>query len=70
MIREKANRESATAIRAALKKEMAKPRMARSARIAERNLDTSLMDENGEDGKLKKGSRVDVAVATSSKARC
>jgi hypothetical protein len=54
------------ATRASVAREMAKPRMARSARIAELNLDTTLMDENGN---LKKRTRVDVTVANSSKTQ-
>jgi hypothetical protein len=41
----KARQEQADSTRASVKKEMAKPRMARSARIAERKLDTSRIPE-------------------------
>jgi hypothetical protein len=44
--------EAVKATRASVEKEMAKPRMAKSARIAERNLDTAieeLFDANGAD---------------------
>jgi len=37
----KAKKDLGEATRASVKKEMAKPRMAKSARIAERNLDTA-----------------------------
>jgi hypothetical protein len=110
-VRKKANTESGNAIRAKVRKEMAKPRMARSAKIAELNLDSTripeqpsvtmpgtvnkiipsprpskpekaqvavdgadrryrnlrienaLIDEHGDDVKLKKGARVEVTVA-------
>jgi hypothetical protein len=39
------NKESANATRASVEKEMAKPRMAKSARITELNLDTSRIPE-------------------------
>jgi hypothetical protein len=45
MRRIKAKKVPADATRASVKKEMAKPRMARSARIAERNLDTARVPE-------------------------
>jgi len=45
MPNKKAKQESGTAIRASVRKEMAKPRMARSARIAELNLDTARISE-------------------------
>ena len=48
MLHEKAQRESDNSTRARVKKEMAKPRMAKSARIAQRN--------------LKKGAHVEVTV--------
>jgi hypothetical protein len=41
MLHKKAKKETRDATRASVKKEMAKPRMARSARIAELNMDTS-----------------------------
>lgn len=41
----KLKKKSANATRASVKKEMAKPRMARSARIAELNLDTARIRE-------------------------
>jgi hypothetical protein len=41
----KSNKESADATRASVKKELAKPRMARSARITELNLDTARVSE-------------------------
>ena len=44
MLHKKANKEH-DAIRASVKKEMAKPRMARSARIAEMNLDSARIPE-------------------------
>jgi hypothetical protein len=46
MLHKKSNiKESDNAIRASVKKEMAKPRMARSARITELNLDTARISE-------------------------
>lgn len=45
MLHKKRKKETGNAARASLKKEMAKPRMARSARIAELNLDTSRIPE-------------------------
>src|SRR5579864_7006525 len=45
MLHMKSNKESDTAIRASVKQEMAKPRMARSARITELNLDTTRISE-------------------------
>jgi len=111
MAHKHASEESGRARRASVKKELAKPRMARSARIAERNLDASriaedssvtmpgtvdkiisfrrrdqseraqiavegadrgyrelrientLIDENGDDVKLKKGGHVEVTVS-------
>jgi hypothetical protein len=111
MARKQASEESGKAIRASARKELAKPRMARSARIAERNQDASriaedpsvtmpgtvdniilfrrpdeperaqiavegpdpahrglrientLIDENGDDVKLKKGGHVEVTVS-------
>jgi hypothetical protein len=41
----KANNDSGSAIRAKVRKEMAKPRMARSAKIAELNLDSTRIPE-------------------------
>ena len=111
MAHKRTSEESGRARRAGVRKELAKPRMARSARIAERNLDASriaedssvtmagtvdkiisfrrpdrseraqiavegadpgyrelrientLIDENGDDVKLKKGGRVEVTVS-------
>jgi hypothetical protein len=45
MLHKKANKQSGNATRASVEKEMAKPRMARSARIAELNLDTARIPE-------------------------
>jgi hypothetical protein len=45
MPHKKTKQESGTAIRTSVRKEMAKPRMARSARIAELNLDTARISE-------------------------
>ena len=45
MLHKKANRKPGNAIRDSVRKEMAKPRMARSARIAELNLDTARIPE-------------------------
>jgi hypothetical protein len=45
MPKKKRKKESATATRAGVEKEMAKPRMARSARIKEMNLDTARISE-------------------------
>jgi len=115
MLHKKTNKEPADPTRASVRKEMAKPRMARSARIAELNLDTSripeqpsltmpgtvekiipsarpsqpekaqitvdgayrqhrdlrienaLIDEHGDDVKLKKGAQVEVTVTTEPK---
>ena len=44
-MKKKAKKESGKATLAGVKKEMAKPRMARSARIAELNLDTARIPE-------------------------
>ena len=66
MLQKKVEKKPDNSTRASVKKEMAKPRMARSARIAELNLDTTLMDENGN---LKKRTRVDDTVANSSKTQ-
>jgi hypothetical protein len=41
----KSKKDSANSTRASVKKEMAKPRMARSARIADRNLDPARIPE-------------------------
>ncbi len=46
MPHKKTKKESGNAIRASVSKEMAKPRMARSARIGELNLDTSRIREH------------------------
>jgi hypothetical protein len=45
MLHKKVNKQSDNATRASVEKEMAKPRMARSARIAELNLDTARIPE-------------------------
>jgi uncharacterized protein YfaS (alpha-2-macroglobulin family) len=45
MLHKKAKKEPGNVIRASVKKEMAKPLMARSARIAELNLDTARIPE-------------------------
>src|SRR4029077_7095699 len=45
MLHRKSNKESGNAIRVSVKKEMAKPRMAKSARIAELKLDTARIPE-------------------------
>jgi hypothetical protein len=45
MLHKKAKKKPRDATRAGVKKEMAKPRMARSARIAELNMDTSRKTE-------------------------
>jgi hypothetical protein len=45
MLHKKRKKETGSAVRASIKKEMAKPRMARSARIAELNLNTSRIPE-------------------------
>jgi hypothetical protein len=45
MVRKKMKKESGKATRASVREEMAKPRMARSARIAELNLDTARISE-------------------------
>jgi hypothetical protein len=45
MLHKRVKKESGNATRASAKKEMAKPRMARSARIAELNLDTARIPE-------------------------
>jgi hypothetical protein len=44
-MKKKAKKDLGEATRASVKKEMAKPRMAKSARIAERNLDAARMSE-------------------------
>jgi hypothetical protein len=115
MLHKKIKKEPADPTRASVRKELAKPRMARSARIAELNLDTSripeqpsltmpgtvakiipsprpsqpekaqiavdgadrqyrdlrvenaLIDEHGDDVKLKKGAEVEVTVTTEPK---
>jgi hypothetical protein len=45
MLHKKAKKESDASTRTGVRNEMAKPRMARSARIAELNLDTALIPE-------------------------
>jgi hypothetical protein len=45
MLQKKGKKKSDNSTRASVKKEMAKPRMARSATIAERNLDTARIPE-------------------------
>jgi hypothetical protein len=45
MLHKKTKKESGNATRASVRKEMAKPRMARSARVAELNLDTARIPE-------------------------
>jgi hypothetical protein len=45
MFHKKGKKESGNSTRASVRKEMAKPRMARSARIAELNLDTARIPE-------------------------
>jgi hypothetical protein len=45
MLHKKGNKKSGNPTRASVKKEMTKPRMARSARIAELNLDTARIRE-------------------------
>jgi hypothetical protein len=45
MLNNRRNKESANATRASVQKEMAQPRMAKSARITELNLDTSRIPE-------------------------
>jgi hypothetical protein len=45
MLHKKSKKESGNSTRASVEKEMAKPRMARSARIAELNLDTARIPE-------------------------
>ena len=45
MSHKKTEQETGTATRASVREEMAKPRMARSARIAELNLDTTRISE-------------------------
>jgi hypothetical protein len=45
MLHKKSKKEPGTATRASVEKEMAKPRMAKSARIAELNLDTTRIPE-------------------------
>jgi hypothetical protein len=45
MLHKKANKQPGNVTRARVEKEMAKPRMARSARIAELNLDTARVPE-------------------------
>jgi len=45
MLHKKTKKEPGNATRASVRKEMAKPRMARSARVAELNLDTARIPE-------------------------
>jgi hypothetical protein len=45
MVHKKANKEASKATRVSVREEMAKPRMARSAGIAELNLDTTRISE-------------------------
>ena len=45
MLHKKSNKESDNAIRSSVKKEMAEPRMAKSARMTELNLDTARIPE-------------------------
>jgi hypothetical protein len=45
MLHKKSKKEPGTATRASVEREMAKPRMAKSARIAELNLDTTRIPE-------------------------
>jgi hypothetical protein len=45
MVRKRVSKESGSAIRASVRKELAKPRMARSAKIAEMNLDPTRIPE-------------------------
>jgi hypothetical protein len=44
-MKKKAKKDMGEATRASVKKEMTKPRMAKSARIAERNLETTAISE-------------------------
>jgi hypothetical protein len=46
MLHKKTKKQSGDATRASVRKEMAKPRMARSARVAELNLDTARIPEH------------------------
>jgi hypothetical protein len=46
MLHKKTKKQSGNATRASVRKEMAKPRMARSARVAELNLDTARIQEH------------------------
>jgi hypothetical protein len=46
MLHKKTKKQSGNATRASVRKEMAKPRMARSARLAELNLDTARIPEH------------------------
>jgi hypothetical protein len=52
MLYKKGKKELNNSTRASVKKEMAKPRMAKSARIAERNLDTTRISERLADGPM------------------
>jgi hypothetical protein len=51
-MKNKAKKDLGEATRASVKKEMAKPRMAKSARIAERNLDTKRISERLTNGPI------------------
>jgi hypothetical protein len=57
MAHKNVKKEPGKAMRDSVSKEMAKPRMARSAKLAELDLNTSRID-----AKLKKGARVEVTV--------
>jgi len=52
MLHKKGKKELDNSTRASVKKEMAKPRMAKSARIAERNLDTTQISGRLADGPI------------------
>jgi hypothetical protein len=52
MLRKKGKKELDIATLASVKKEMAKPRTAKSARIAERNLDTARISERLANGPM------------------
>jgi hypothetical protein len=51
-MKKKAKKDLGEATRASVKKEMAKPRMAKSARIAEWNLDTTRISERLANGPM------------------
>jgi hypothetical protein len=61
MAHKNVKKEPGKAMRDSVSKEMAKPRMARSAKLAELDLNTSRID-----AKLKKGARVKVTVKAKS----